>query len=426
MFDTEIPESPTVTTSALSCSGFRRLSPEMLAARSLADAFEGVVAGTAKPLTYLSAFQEALPYLGLPAKAGDLIAWLVKKTKPFDWEKGSRPIAWPSAREQQEYLQLSPARVKTLNRALYEAGIFVMRDDPQGKRYGRRGPDKRIIEGYGFDLSLLATRHEEFVRLAAEAQVERTHAKALRKRKTIARRAVYQAGETLAGLGPMPEGWPALATETARLVRLPGGTCQELMPVVEALETCQAKAEAWVRDATKSVETIPEGLENKPHNTNTNLISNLKNTVVAIQNSSPAEAVPSTSDSEPTSPPDTKASGITAPQLLELAPRLQAYLKPGADVTWREIIDAAYWLSGELKISRSAWEEACRDAGRERAAIMVALVSAKDPAYFIKGPAHYFAGMVRKGQKEGQLNLVGSIWALRQKLWGGPRKGTLH
>ena len=61
-----------------------------------------------------------------------------------------------------------------------------MRDDPQGKRYGRRGADKRIIEAYGFDLSL-ATRYEEFVRLAAEAQIERTRAKALRKRKTIAR-----------------------------------------------------------------------------------------------------------------------------------------------------------------------------------------------------------------------------------------------
>lgn len=99
---------------------------------------------------------------------------------PHDWKKGSRPIAWPSAREQQEYLQL-----KTLNRVLYEAGIFRdARDDPQGKRYGRRGADKRIIEAYGFDLSPLATRYEEFVRLAAEAQIERTRAKAPNARQS--------------------------------------------------------------------------------------------------------------------------------------------------------------------------------------------------------------------------------------------------
>jgi len=116
-------------------------------------------------------------------------------------------------------LQLSSARVKTLNRVLYEAGIFVMRDDPQGKRYGRRGADKRIIEAYGFDLSL-ATRYEEFVRLAAEAQIERTRAKALRKRKTIARRGVHQAGETLASLGeslascePFTDSYPLVQEE---------------------------------------------------------------------------------------------------------------------------------------------------------------------------------------------------------------------
>jgi Replication protein C N-terminal domain len=93
---------------------------------------------------------------------------------------------------------------------------------------GRRGADKRIIEAYGFDLSPLAIRYEEFVRLAAEAQIERTRAKALGKRKTIARRAVYQAGETLASVGPMPEGWSELVMKTARLTRLPAGTSEEL------------------------------------------------------------------------------------------------------------------------------------------------------------------------------------------------------
>jgi len=63
-------------------------------------------------------------------------------------EEGSRPIAWPSARRQQEFLGLSAARVKSLNRALFEAGIFVIRDNEQGKRYGRRGPDSRIIEAF--------------------------------------------------------------------------------------------------------------------------------------------------------------------------------------------------------------------------------------------------------------------------------------
>ena len=82
-----------------------------------ADAFTGLPRGTAKPLRFLAAFQEAEPYLGLPVHAYKLVAWLVKQAQPQDWEEGSRPIAWPSARHQAEFLGLSPARVKQLNRA---------------------------------------------------------------------------------------------------------------------------------------------------------------------------------------------------------------------------------------------------------------------------------------------------------------------
>src|ERR1700721_1117676 len=128
-------------------TGFRRLNLDMLAIRDRADQFAGFPRGTAKPLTLLAAFQEAEPYLGLPSHAFKLISWLVKQTMAVDWEEGSRPIVWPSARRQQEFLNLSPARVKTLNRALYEAGIFVLRDSETGKRYGRRDPEtKRIVE----------------------------------------------------------------------------------------------------------------------------------------------------------------------------------------------------------------------------------------------------------------------------------------
>ena len=56
-----------------------------------------------------------------------------------------------------------------------------MRDSETGKRYGRRDPEGRIIEAYGFDLSPLAYRHDEFIRIAAEAKAEREQMKGLRK-----------------------------------------------------------------------------------------------------------------------------------------------------------------------------------------------------------------------------------------------------
>src|SRR3984885_2262279 len=278
-------------------TGSRRLTLTMLTARDRADGFAGLPAGSAKPLRLLAAFQEAEPYLGLPAHAFKLVSWLVKQTMPCDWEEGARPIAWPSARRQQEFLCLSAARVKALNRLLFEAGIFVIRDNEQGKRYGRRGPDGRIIEAYGFDLTPLAQRYDEFIRIAAEAKVERERMKALPKRGTIARGAIRQAGEALEALGPLPPEWPRLAAETADLIAAGRRTrrSEELAVVVKALEGRKAEAEQWLLETRKPVETDPTGAENGPHTTSTNLPENpYQDTVIAAEERSRSEAKPRT------------------------------------------------------------------------------------------------------------------------------------
>jgi hypothetical protein len=103
-------------------NGCRRVTLEMRAWLDRADSFKGLPPGTAKPLTFLYAFKEAEPYLGLPAHTYKLVDWLVRLTKPQDWEEGSRPIAWPQARRQEEFLGLSERRTQALNRVLQEAG----------------------------------------------------------------------------------------------------------------------------------------------------------------------------------------------------------------------------------------------------------------------------------------------------------------
>jgi replication initiation protein RepC len=80
----------------------------MYAALHRADAWAGLPAGTAKQFHHLlSAFQEARPYLGLPAYADTLLTFLVKQTRAVDWEEGNRPIAWPSNRHLAEILEVT-------------------------------------------------------------------------------------------------------------------------------------------------------------------------------------------------------------------------------------------------------------------------------------------------------------------------------
>jgi replication initiation protein RepC len=398
-------------------TGSRRLSFTMLTARDRADSFAGLPPGSAKPLRLLAAFQEAEPYLGLPAHAFKLVSWLVKQTMPCDWEEGSRPIVWPSARRQQEFLGLSAARVKMLNRVLFEAGIFVIRDNEQGKRYGRRGPDGRIVEAYGFDLTPLAQRYDEFVRIAAEAKIERERKKALRKRATIARRAIRQVGEALEALGPLPPDWKRLVAETADLVAAARHTTrsEDLALVVNSLETRKAEAEQWLRDASAPVNNNPTGLENEPHTTSTNLPPNpYQDTVIASDKSSPAPTEPKTTTPPLVSPE--KLVGIKPAELVDLAPRLAQYI-PHGTLTWSLVLDATDWLRGELGVSRSLWAEACKTMGRDRAALALAIVSTKSAAHFSRSAGGYFAGMVRKDER-GELRLERSLWALREARYG--------
>ena len=423
----------TTTQSSNQVTGLRRMSLHMLTLIDQADQFTGLPRGSAKPLRFLGAFQEAEPYLGLPSHAFKLVSWLVKQTQPQDWEEGSRPIAWPSARRQQEFLCLSVARVKALNRALFEAGIFVIRDNEQGKRYGRRGHDGRIIEAFGFDLTPLAQRHDEFIRLAAAAKVERERKKDGRRRVTFARRAIRQIGEQLAAMEHMPEGWQRLEADTAALVRAAkqAERSEDIALIAHSLERRKTEAEQWLREAvaaaSEPVETSPEGLENEPHTISTNLTLNLKDTVIACEESSQVEpaVLPSPSPEPAKAQPMTaeREFRIKAPQLMELAPRLGAFILTETP-NWHDIVTAAgQSLRPELGVSVSLWGEACRAMGREQAALALAIVSTKPAAHFTRGAGGYFAGMVRKYER-GELHLERTLWALREQKWGGPKENT--
>jgi hypothetical protein len=145
---------------------------------------------------------------------------------------------------QREALGLAPSQVKTINRALIEAGLITMKDSPNGKRYGVRDRAGRITEAYGFDLSPIAARHAEFVRLAEEARAERAAMGRLRRRATIARNGITQILETAAEYGFQGEEWTSLARDSRHLAKAlrTVGRPEEMTLGVESLERRQRTA----------------------------------------------------------------------------------------------------------------------------------------------------------------------------------------
>ena len=422
-------------------TGFRRLTPNLLKADRAAASFAGLPDGVTMQGQLLAAFKAAAPCLGLSLRFVHAIDWLFRFTQPQDWERGGRPIVWPSARLQQTELVLGASQVKALNRQLIDAGLVTMKDSPNGKRYGRRDAAGRIVEAYGFDLSPLAARHAEFVRLAQEAKAVRAELARLRRRATIARNGIAQILETAAEYGFQGEEWLKLAddsralTTALRKVERP----DEMALGVESLERRQRSARerlenllsAATPDIPEAVNSDPKEPENQPHQyTYKPSPDPKKDTVVAFEESS-LPGGGAGDDPLPSAQPHEEArnqrpartdSGtvmkLSTDELTRLAPRLRPYLRSSTP-TWPEIVTAADWLRQDLGVSKSLWGDACLAMGREEAAIALAIVSAKPAEHFRTTPGGYFHGMVAKA-RAGELNLGRTIWALRDA--AGPHR----
>ncbi|MCF3948267.1 plasmid replication protein RepC [Acidiphilium iwatense] len=410
--------------------GLRRITPAMLPADRLAERFAG---GDITPGQALAALKSASPRLGISPRAIHALDWLFRFTQPQDWQPGARPIVWPSAAMQAAELGLTETHVKRLNRHLVELGLIAMRDSPNGKRYGRRNARGRIIEAYGFDLSPIAVRIEEF-RAAAEAhRAERAAVAQLRRRATIARNSLRQTWQTYQErqiADPALSGLKLAASAASQALR--GlDTAVALTTAVAGLETIAGTARqaleislaASTNASSDTVEMCPKGHQNVPHITPTNQNANPSDTVMALEECSLVQdyGIPDEGNGRAKTGSGKRTTEarqdrgsimkIRPDELVRIAPRLKPYLRR-ASPSWPEIVDAADWLRHDLGISKPLWGDACVAMGREQAAIAVAIVSAKPVEHFRSTPGGYFHGMVAKA-RAGNLNLSRTIWGMR-------------
>jgi replication initiation protein RepC len=400
-------------------TGFRRMTPGLLKADRSAEKFAGLPLGVQSPGQLLAAFKAAAPRLGISPRLVHAVDWLFCFTEPQDWEPGARPIVWPSALMQQGSLGLEPTQVKEINRRLIDFGLVTMKDSPNGKRYGNRDPKGRIVEAYGFDLSLFAVRHAEFVRLAEEEMAERRTMKKLRNRRTIALKAITQILETAEEYGFEAEEWLILARETADLARALKAVERpnEMETGVVSLERRWQVARRRIEVLLEVVDSDPKEPENRPHIYNYNSTANLQeDTVIAAKTrrgtgETPVPTLPASG--RPERPGKGMVYGIAPDELPRLAPKLTKYLcRPNP--TWPELIDAVGdWLRHDLGVSKSLWSDACLAMGRELAAVALAIISTKEASHFTSSPGGYFHGMVAR-HVAGELHLERTVWALRR------------
>ena len=393
--------------------GLRRLAPDALPIKTQADRFDGLPHGLS-PGQALAAFKRAAAALGLGA-VRDLVDQLMAFSQPQDWQRGSRPIVWPSNAMLQDRLGNSERHVRRLLGRLIALGIIVPVDSPQGRRWGRRDSSGRILEAYGFDLSPLADRHAEFLAIAEKAEAERKARAALRRRLTIARKAIQQLAETALEHALSDRDWRAwLAEAWAVTVQAidEGMSLTALGMAVIDLERRRQEGEtALVEALQKPVEesgSPDSGVRLYTTTTQPGSDSSAtSNRDSEIGHNGPGDrASVDTGDALPDEPP-----AATPKFLVRVSPPLQDQLLTPSP-TWSDIVDAADCLRHQLGISRAAWIDACHALGRYQAATAVAIIAAKRET--IRSPGGYLRGMIARG-RDGELHLLRSLHGLAER-----------
>ncbi len=281
-------------------------------------------------------------------------------------------IVWPSNEQLIRRANgMSPATLRRHLANLVDCGLVIRRDSPNGKRFARKGQGGEVEQAYGFDLSPIVARAEEFKDLAEAVRAEAKAYRLVKERLTICRRDIVKMIETGIEEGVAANWGRVQQTYQSIVSQIPRTAPRQ---VLEAIAADLDDLWAQVRDALESfVKT-------------TNLNTNESQIERHIQNSKPD----SKSESQKGFREKNEASGNAAEpdnvrslpkrelplsMVMDACPNLAWLLKGGGEIRhWRDFLAAAEVARPTLGISPSAWEEARIAMGETQAAITIAAI----------------------------------------------------
>jgi replication initiation protein RepC len=313
-------------------------------------------------------------------------------------------VVFPS--NQQLSLRAHGMPASTLRRhlaVLVDAGLVIRRDSPNGKRYARKGASGEIELAFGFDLSPLVVRAEEFENMAAAVEAEARAVKLARERITLCRRDIakmiatgIEEGVPTRRGGHGPVDWAEVHAGFRSIV--------EGIPRTAARVQLEAAAE----ELSQLADDVLNLLET--HVKTTNMNANESRNERHIQNSNPNPLI----DLEPDFQESRAATAVPEPQTSRLAekayplgmvlsacPDIADYAKGGIS-NWRDLLATAAVVRSMLGISPSAWEDAQTVMGEMQAAVVVACILQRGTA--IRSAGGYLRGLTERA-KGGEFSL---------------------
>lgn len=349
--------------------GRRPMSLGMLATQAIAKkAPQG--ARTEKWKTFY-AIRDAKDLLGATDRSLTILNALLSFHQDDELEAEGDLIVWPSNEKLSERTNGMPAT--TLRRhlaVLIDCGLIIRRDSPNGKRFARKGRGGQIEQAYGFDLSPIVARAEEFRELAEAVKAEKRAFQVAKERLTLIRRDIVKLIDTAID-EKVPGNWGRVQqTYQAIVGRLPRTAPRQLLDdvYIDLHALC-----ADIREVLESFAKTKNPDANESHNgahiqnSNPNHTSEFKH---GLKNQEEASG----SAEEPDNLRRLPKKELPLAIVIDACSNLNDLAQGGSIRHWREFLAAAETARQMLGVSPSAWREACEVMGEQHAAITVAAI----------------------------------------------------
>ncbi|HBF30883.1 plasmid replication protein RepC [Rhizobium sp.] len=390
----------------------------------------------------------AAPVLKLNAQAIELMNKLLSFSQAQDWASDSRPIVWPDNRRLIGECSFERAALQRNLRRLSEAGLIAFRDSPKGQRFGRRNTNGKIILAatYGIDLSPLALQTPALERAAADLQTAADEYRHAARRFTCRRKMIASIIETAIEY-QMHGPWEDATDQLQAIMAARSGInvinplldlCELLDQLHEQVQTAYAAVAGKVQaeakeDPLENAKSNEDPSKMRPMSLNSdaliqNTIQKYKTNLYSKRRSACADQLIfedagfTGKDGKEKKPavigvPEHSVfcsePQITCSALLSLCPNFAEHVWAPDGPNWQQVLfTVEHIIRPHLEVPLSTWMSACRNLGRERAVIAIAILFEKHETGLIKSPGAYLNGMVSKA-KVGDLHLSSSLFHRR-------------
>ena len=355
--------------------------------------------------------REARDLLGATDRSLAILNALLSFHRDSELSGDGTLVVWPSNEQLMARANgMPPTTLRRHLAVLVNCGLIIRRDSPNGKRFARKGRGGEVEQAYGFDLSPIVARAEEFEQLAEAVQAEKKAFKVSKERLTLLRRDVVKMIDAGIAEG-VPGNWGRIGQIYQEIIaRLPRTAPRQ---VVESL--CDELQELWteVHDMLELF-TKTQNMDANESHYGRHIQNSNPDSIFESENGSGKKGEAGGNAQETDNLRSLPKRELPLGIVLDACPDLMDLAQGGRIRHWSDFLAAVEVARPMLGVSPSAWREACEAMGEVQAAITLAAILQRSDQ--INSAGGYLRSLTDKA-REGHFSTWPMVMALlRTKL----------